>query len=143
MSRRKDVFCAFCKNPHRVYTNRSIGWVHLVSAAALCAGFSYFIWQDLDLRGLVFFGLAILAAEITFQIRWRASIVCKDCGFDPALYVKHPEQAAEKVRLRLEQRKTDPSVLLSRPVVLPKRSTQPFKKGVYLNKKVEFNSDAQ
>jgi len=48
------------------------------------------------------------------------NIVCNHCGFDPVLYVRNPEKAAEKVNRKLQERKNNPASVLARPLHLPK-----------------------
>ena len=39
-----------------------------------------------------------MISEIFIQLRWRLTVACPRCGFDPVLYVKDPEKAARRVR---------------------------------------------
>jgi hypothetical protein len=52
-------------------------------------------------------------------------IVCQHCGFDPSLYMKKPELAAEKVKLHLEKRKLNPASWLADPLQIPTRRVKP------------------
>ncbi len=64
-------------------------------------------WQSFDGRVFLLFALNLTVAEAFVQIRWRLSLSCHHCGFDPVLYVQSPEKAAQKVkdyRLKLQQR---------------------------------------
>lgn len=49
---------------------------------------------------------------------------CKQCGFDPILYIKDPAKAAEKVEIHLAKRRDDPRYLLARPLNLPALSPE-------------------
>ncbi len=49
-------------------------------------------------------------------------MVCRSCGFDPVIYVKNPNRAAELVRDYMDRRSQDPTALLRRPLNLPKRA---------------------
>lgn len=49
-------------------------------------------------------------------------MVCRSCGFDPVIYVKNPNRAAELVRDYMDRRSHDPTALLRRPLNLPKRA---------------------
>jgi len=85
------------------------------------------IWQDFDLRMIPLFVLALGLAEILIQIRWRLSIVCPHCGFDPVLYLSSREKAEEKVKTHLEKRRNSAAFLLSKNanLNLPFRKIKP------------------
>lgn len=91
------------------------------------AGFAvgYAIFQEFDPRSLLFCVLSIVLAETFIQIRWRLSVVCSQCGFDPVLYIRNAPSAAEKVRVHLERRKNDPRFVLATPLNLPSIKAQP------------------
>lgn len=57
----------------------------------------YAIWWKLDPRVFILIPLYIVIAEFIVHMRWRIYIVCSHCGFDPVLYAKSPEKAAEQV----------------------------------------------
>jgi len=116
---RKKCYCAFCKSERVVYTKRRID-VFNVMAAILASGLTMMaIWQGFDPRVMLFFVGYIALAETFVQIRWRLNIICKNCGFDPVLYVKDSAKAADKVKLTLEKRKNDPTSILKAPLNIP------------------------
>jgi hypothetical protein len=84
----------------------------------------YCFWGAFDPRVLVIFAMALGITETFIQIRWRLSISCKQCGFDPVLYLKDADKAAEKVNEHLKQRRLDPQYLLARPLNLPSISPE-------------------
>jgi len=91
-----------------------------VAASFLAASVLMFaIWRDYDPRAFVIFVICLAVSETFVQIRWRLSVVCRTCGFDPILYVKNPEEASKKVRAQLDRRKQDPQYLLTKPLNLP------------------------
>ncbi len=63
-----------------------------------------------------------MIAEAFIKIRWRVHMVCKSCGFDPVIYVKNPQKAAQLVTEYMDRRSQDPTALLRRPLNLPKRA---------------------
>jgi hypothetical protein len=69
--------------------------------------------------GLIIWAAFALISELFVSMRWRISMVCKNCGFDPILYIKEPEKAAEKVKLKLDERKLRPESILAQPLTLP------------------------
>jgi hypothetical protein len=116
---RNNCYCAFCKTPRRIYRKKNINLFN-VSAAALTAVVVMFaIWQEFDPRAIIVFVICLAIAEAFVKLRWRLSVACPQCGFDPLLYIKNPEVAAVKVKTRLEQRKEDPKYLLAKPLNLP------------------------
>ncbi|MEI7974162.1 MAG: hypothetical protein WCH11_07330 [Bdellovibrio sp.] len=124
MARREQIFCAFCRIPSRIYRTRSLGFRGLVGLTILslslgCLMFSGWLgrWPIWWTAGSIFL---ILLTEIVVHLRWRTSVICRQCGFDPILYKKSPAQAAAQVKQRLENRKKDPRALLARPLNLPR-----------------------
>lgn len=114
-----NCFCAFCKEPKTVRTKKSIGFFQVVSALILGISLSLTVFGNADWRGVLFFIGALIFIEIYMQMRWRLSIICKTCGFDPALYIKSPALASAKVTEQLDRRKTEAKYLLARPLNLP------------------------
>ena len=84
----------------------------------------FIVFQEADPRALLLF-VAFLAVSETFvQIRWRLTIACKYCGFDPVLYLKDTAKAVAKVKMHLDQRKFNPASLLASPLQLPTLSKE-------------------
>ena len=112
-------YCAFCRTERVVYLKKHITWID-ASLIALGSGLTMVaLWQDLHPSGLLFFTLALIATELVVNIRWRLSINCAKCGFDPVLYKKDPERAAQKVKAYMEERSADPFWALSPPKLPP------------------------
>lgn len=116
---REDCFCAFCKRPRKVYTKRGISAFNFIASLICSSVLGWVISQSWDPTSLLFFVVFLAVGEIFVQFRWRINIVCRHCGFDPVLYMKAPLQAASKVKLHLEKRKSDPIAVLSSPLDLP------------------------
>jgi hypothetical protein len=129
---KKDCYCAFCKTPRSVYTEKSIRSRHVFWSFLLSSAVSFFIWRTWNPKSLLFFVVAVMMAEIFVKVRWRLYMVCKSCGFDPVVYVKNPQKAAELVQNYMDQRAQDPIALLRRPLNLAKRPKPPEKKNVSL-----------
>lgn len=117
---REKCYCAFCRSPKKIYKHRRLGWKHalisIVASLAMMAG----LFQQFHPSLLFFLPVTMLICDVFLQIRWRLSVVCKRCGFDPVLYVKDSSLAAEKVRTVLEKRREDPTMILASPLHLPK-----------------------
>lgn len=116
---RHNCYCAFCKSPRRVARKRNINLWNIVASALVAGVLMIVFWQGYDPRVFIFFAFNLAIAEMFLQFRWRLSIPCRACGFDPVLYLKDPERAAERVKLRLDERKQDPGKVLARPLNLP------------------------
>lgn len=123
-SSRKDCYCAFCRSPRKVYLKKNIGIVDIFGAV-LGSGVAMFaIFHEFDPRVMLIFVAFLAIAETFVQVRWRLTIVCRHCGFDPVVYLKDSALAAAKVKMKLEKRKEDPATLLSRPLQLPRISRE-------------------
>lgn len=72
------------------------------------------IWGQWDARVFLVFAFLLTLVEVGFKLRWRMALVCRFCGFDPALYLRKPNQAAERVKLHLEKRSQNPLTLFSK-----------------------------
>lgn len=112
-------YCAFCKSERSVYRKKHLSLVD--ASLALVASFAlmFVVWQDFDPRVFVLVGASLCITELFISFRWRLSIACRRCGFDPVLYKKSPEQAATRVKAHMERSKEDPLSLFNPPPQLP------------------------
>ncbi|MEZ0391538.1 MAG: hypothetical protein ACAH59_04940 [Pseudobdellovibrionaceae bacterium] len=123
-SSRKECYCAFCRSERKVYSKRNIDFTDIIGSALGAITFMFIVFQEADPRALLLF-VAFLAVSETFvQIRWRLTIACKYCGFDPVLYLKDTAKAVAKVKMHLDQRKFNPASLLASPLQLPTLSKE-------------------
>ena len=111
-------FCAFCRSPREMYVKKHADLTNVLGLAALSATITYGWWGEPDPRGLFIFCLGLAFAETCVYLRWRASMVCRLCGFDPLLYKKSPAAASEAVGRFYRERRRDPGFLLSRSPLL-------------------------
>lgn len=118
---RSQILCAFCGSARRVNRKRSMGFFDIALAMLSSFLLMAILFRDLDARVFILFVFCLAAGEIFVQVRWRVSLMCPHCGFDPVLYNRSPQVAAEKVKLHLEKRRNDPNVLLARPLNIPFR----------------------
>jgi hypothetical protein len=116
---KKNCFCAFCRSPRRIYKKRNIGILNILYSGVAAMIIMYAFWQEFDPRGLMVFAILLAVSETFIQFRWRLSIPCRQCGFDPVSYIKNPEVAAEKVTQHLLKRRADPRFLMTKPLNLP------------------------
>jgi hypothetical protein len=118
-SSRKKCYCAFCRSPRKVYRKKNIHLVDILGSALGAGSVMFAIFQEFDPRVILIFIAFLALAEIFIQVRWRIAIVCKQCGFDPVLYVRDTQKAVLKVQMHLDRRKLDPASLLSPALNLP------------------------
>lgn len=111
---KSDCYCAFCKSKRRIYPKKhaSFGNFLMVLTFAVCVSTGLWTWWDP--RAIAIFSVGMVGTEIFIYLRWRFSLVCTLCGFDPVLYRKSPELAREKVRSFYEAKTQDPKFLLSK-----------------------------
>jgi hypothetical protein len=115
----KRCYCAFCRSPRVVYKKKHVslidGFLALVSALLA----SFIFWQDVDPRCVVLFAVGLGMTEMFIILRWRLSIACPHCGFDPVLYKKSAEKAALRVKTHMGLRRSDPLSVFSPSLNLP------------------------
>lgn len=126
-SKKQKIFCAFCRTPHEVYKEKSFGFRHVFLSALMSVCLSYIIWKTYNPKSLLLFVTGLMLAEVFVRLRWRLHIACRACGFDPVIYSKNPEQAAESVKAFLIKRKAEPGYLLRKPLDLPTRPPEKTK----------------
>lgn len=124
----RECYCAFCKTERTIYAKKHVSFIDVGLAALASSLLMLALWQDFDPKVFVIFAFAAGFSEVFIQVRWRVSIPCPHCGFDPVLYKKNPEKAAKLVTAFLDRRREDPISLL-RPVpklpVLKKKKPLP------------------
>ena len=104
--------CAFCKLPRRVYKKRDASVFDIALLLFVSGLFMFLVWGEPDMRSLILFGILAFSLQVFIRVRWRESVKCPHCGFDPILYKEDSELAAEKVKAFLEVRKKNPQYLL-------------------------------
>lgn len=119
---RKSCYCAFCKVERKVYSDKHLTLISVLGLVMLGIVMTYAIFRTLDVRGLGIVGSLLIVGEIFAQTKWRTSMICRNCGFDPVVYVRSPEQAGLKIKAFLDRRAESPEHLLRPPVVLPKKA---------------------
>lgn len=122
LSQRKSCFCAFCKVERKVYAHKHLAIFDMLGLVGLGIVITYTIFKTLDPRGLLFVGLLLVIGEAFSQVKWRTAMVCRNCGFDPVVYVRNPEQAGLKIKAFLEKRPESPEHLLRPPIPRPKKT---------------------
>ena len=123
----QKCFCAFCKHERRYYSRKHIGWTNVALSFLASVLLMFGFWQSFDPRVLVIFVASLMFSEAFVQIRWKLSMTCPYCGFDPVMYVKDPEKVCKKVKQVIDQRnegalilsKKDPSALIHKKILPP------------------------
>ncbi|MFN3696457.1 MAG: hypothetical protein ACK4VO_03365 [Pseudobdellovibrio sp.] len=119
--RRSECYCAFCKNTRKVYLSKHLNLAGVVGLVLLSYVVTSIIWQEADIRGLAILGVLLIVAEAFTRLRWRQSMICGHCGFDPVIYVQSPDRAAQKIQNYMRRRTERPEFLLKPALKLPQR----------------------
>ncbi len=115
----KECFCAFCRSARVIYAKKHLSFVDVFLAFAASLLLMIGVWQDFDPRFFMILAFALGFCEIFIQVRWRLSIACPHCGFDPVIYKKNAAHAARNVKAFLDRRREDPISLLRPSPKLP------------------------
>lgn len=118
---RQKVFCAFCSLPFKVYRKKNVGWFEVTLSIVLAAVSNFLYQGDFHYSLLIAAGLMLMSLELFVRMRWKNSVVCTHCAFDPLLYKKNPELAATKVNEFMKFRKTSTKHLLRPTPQIPTR----------------------
>lgn len=118
---RQNCFCAFCGQKRKVYRLKQAGPIHFLLSLVISVAIMFAVWQDIEPRAIFIFFVVQVATEVVIHFRWRLSLVCTHCGFDPLIYIKDHHRAADKVKNHLDRRKVDPRFLLAPTLNLPHR----------------------
>ncbi len=108
-----------------MYLKKEVSIFDVMILLAVTALLAFAIWEGPDLRSLVIFSGLAFVLQVFLRIRYRESVKCPHCGFDPILYKKSPQKAADGVNQFIALRKDNPQFML-RP--------KPHIKPIYLGK---------
>ncbi len=116
----ENRICAFCKLDHRVYLKKEVSVFDVTLLMAVAGLMAFAFWGGPDLRSLLIFMSLAFTLQVFLRLRYRGSVKCPHCGFDPILYNQDTERAAQKVKSFLENRKNNPQYMLRpRPQIQP------------------------
>jgi hypothetical protein len=107
-SRRLQTFCAFCKNRHLIYRRKHIGVAFGLLIGAMVTVVTFTLYGDFHPLALVLLLACLTAADLATQLRWRLSLRCPHCGFDPVTYLKDAQRAAEQVKSFVAEKRSEP-----------------------------------
>lgn len=83
---------------------------------------SWIVRNQIDQYFLFFLFLFLVLGELAVHMRYRGSLACRTCGFDPVIYKQDYKKARQLVQQTLAIRKDNPALLLQKPLRLPKIS---------------------
>lgn len=114
-------FCAFCRSPKVYFKRKRLGLLNILGAFVGAMALNYLFRYQIDPIVFVIFVANMFAIELAIKIRWRMSLICHECGFDPVIYKRNPEVACQMVKAKMDERKADPIKTIFFPLALPKR----------------------
>lgn len=119
LNKRRSCYCAFCKTPRKVYKSKNLTLFEVSALSFLSILITRVVYDSFDPRGLSIVALFLLGGEIFSQLKWRSSMMCQNCGFDPVLYVKDQDAAGLKIKAFLALRPESAAHLLRPAIKLP------------------------
>lgn len=119
-SHSESRICVFCKLSHRVYLKKEVSIFDGLILMVVTGFMAFALWDGPDLRSMLIFMSLAFVMQVFLRVRYRESVKCPHCGFDPILYGQDHERAATKVKVFLEQRKDNPQYMLrAQPRIKP------------------------
>lgn len=103
------------------FKRKRLGILNILGAFTGAMAFNYIFRHQIDPIVFVIFVANLFIIELALQIRWRMSLICHECGFDPVIYKRNPELACRIVKSKIDLRKADPIKTTFYPLMLPKR----------------------
>jgi hypothetical protein len=103
----EKIFCAFCRHERKIYNKKHVSWTNIIISLLATTFVDIAFIGPISAKSIVVFVSLLCLAEIFVQIRWRMSLPCPYCSFDPMLYLHSKKRALEKVKARLDIAKND------------------------------------
>jgi len=116
----QKIFCAFCRLERNVCVKKSMGWTNVALSFLAASLLMFIVWQALDARMILFFVIFLAIAEVFVRLRWRMSLPCPHCAFDPLLYKQDRSETVRRVKSHLGELKKSGRYLM--------RTQNPFEK---------------
>lgn len=117
---RRQCYCAYCKNPRKIYSSKHLSLIAIFGFIFISLIVSELVWDKLEPKSLWILASLLMIGELFSQVRWRQSLICMYCGFDPILYRSNKEKAVFKMQEYIRQRSEQPESLLKPVVIVPK-----------------------
>ena len=130
-------FCAFCRTPKKTYTRRHLSLMQILFVTLLSVAVTTLIRGTVDQYFLFLLFPQLMIGEMIVRMRYRGSLVCQSCGFDPVTYRRDYKKARSMVKETLEARRNDPSQMLKKPLGLPRISAARLERLQELEARVE------
>lgn len=108
----QKVYCAFCRLERNVCSKKHLGWTNVVLCALVSILAMTLIWGEFDPRVIIIFAVAAIIGEIFVRMRWRMTLPCPHCAFDPLLYKTNRSEASARVKVKLDSVKANGGHLL-------------------------------
>lgn len=100
-------FCAFCRTPRKIYLQKTISIRNVINCLALSLLLMLLIWQNWNPKIIPVFVVLLGINHFSIQWKWRISLNCPHCGFDPLLYLTDRPRVVQKVKTTIENRHND------------------------------------
>jgi hypothetical protein len=92
-----QFFCPFCGITRRLALHPRPQPRHLVQVILAAAFVTALAWPFFGIKGFVVFFPFWIAFEVMYRIRVRAEMSCRECGFDPYLYLSDLPRARKQM----------------------------------------------
>ena len=125
----EKIYCAFCKLPRKCYTRKHLSWTNVLLCLLVSLTLMFGFWQRIDGRFILLFSLLIISAEVFIYFRWRLSVKCPHCHFDPVLYKTNRPLLVKQVKERLQYVQSSGEYLLKHNNPLEHLSNYQLTKG--------------
>ncbi len=143
VQQRIQCYCAYCRTKRKVYKSKYLNHFGVLGIIIFSYVLTLAIWDQTDIRGLFILGLCLLLAEGFTQLRWRQSMICHNCGFDPVIYVKDKNLASVKIKDFMKMRDDDPKYILKPLLPLQKQKSNQQATNQQSTKNIKFNSNEE
>lgn len=110
----EKIYCAFCKIDRRTYKKKGISLQNVLLSFVLSGLVMFIFWQGFNPKVFILFSVFLFLSEFFVQMRWRFSVVCPFCKFDPVLYLRNKRRASKQVQRRLQEIKNKEDLFLSK-----------------------------
>jgi hypothetical protein len=117
MKSSRQIYCAFCGTKRSVYNKKHITFGNGIETLVLSLLLMLLLFEGIDFRVIMIWVVFLTISEILIQFRWRLSVNCGKCGFDPILYKQSPEKASALVKNHIDRARLSPSLLTSTDVL--------------------------
>ena len=114
--------CAFCRLPRKVYGKKDLSTIDVVLALGAVGFLSSMLWSHFFWKGFLLGLISLSLMQGFVRLRWRSKIACGHCGFDPIVYKREPQLAADRVSDFMKKRKESPAFLLRSKPGIPTKT---------------------